>query len=1018
NTIREQEILATLIEICAQKTGYPKEALDPTMDLEADLGIDTVKQAEVFAIVRDRFAVPRIENLRLKDYPTLAAVARLLAGTVATGERPAGAPEPVSGTAVPATPGAGAPASGAGVRYLVPTLVPAPASPVPRSSSPVPPAFVFDARTRDPHELFLLAKRDPAALGAHLVVVTDLGGHGFAPRAGADPRQGLATGLAKALSRERSIAVTCLDVVDTDVSAALESETAAPPAPGEVREVAYCSGRRFTVDLVLRAPLGAPLPIGKGDVVVATGGAQGIAAECLKSVAPLGPRLVLLGRTALPVDLATLAALTDAELDAKRGEAARALGARGERATPVAVERAVAPWKKGREIARNVAELSRLGASVAYRPCDVADAGAVAEAVRGLGPIVGFVHAAGVEESKLLPEKDEGAWQRVVAPKFDGALHVVEAAPTLRWAVFFGSVAGRFGNAAQTDYAAANDALAKLAATLRSRGVDATCIDWTAWAETGMATRGSLLSVLSAAGVEPLTTAEGVAAFHALAGGPEAEVVVAKKLPWAGDAPRAGRMLSRVVERTERRIVAEADLDAAAPHLRDHAIDGIPVLAGVLTLESFVEAAAMLSPAGRLSFEDAQFHYAIKVHKDRAVVRIEAEREGAGIRCRAFTRSAAPAGVTPEFRLHAEAVLVPDGTGREWREWGRTGPEAAPWRLDKDAIYKVYFHGPTFRVLSSLDTLGEGSAKATLATGIHLPGPGYPAPALEACFQTLGAWGMAVAKKAALPHAIGRVRWSHPADIVAVEVADARFDGTHVRGDARGVDSEGRTALWVEDVALVAIGPAALPAPASPGPPLERFELAGRTIVAVPVPADPSSLLATLSDDERRRYATLAVEKRRAEYVAGAIALAAVGGRRGPDGRPEHASLSHAGGYAFAVAYDAARESVGIDAEPVVARDAAFLEEAFTEGERLWLSGPEDATRAWCVKEAVLKALGKGLTIDLHALAVRLGEPPTVDLSGDAKEAFWALAGRDLSIQESTFRDVRVALAEIAVGPR
>ncbi len=36
-------------------TGYPPELLDLDLDLEADLGVDTVKQAEVFAAVRERF---------------------------------------------------------------------------------------------------------------------------------------------------------------------------------------------------------------------------------------------------------------------------------------------------------------------------------------------------------------------------------------------------------------------------------------------------------------------------------------------------------------------------------------------------------------------------------------------------------------------------------------------------------------------------------------------------------------------------------------------------------------------------------------------------------------------------------------------------------------------------------------------------------------------------------------------------------------------------------------------------
>ena len=46
-------MLATVTDIVAEMTGYPADLLDPDLDLEADLGVDTVKQAEVFAAVRD-----------------------------------------------------------------------------------------------------------------------------------------------------------------------------------------------------------------------------------------------------------------------------------------------------------------------------------------------------------------------------------------------------------------------------------------------------------------------------------------------------------------------------------------------------------------------------------------------------------------------------------------------------------------------------------------------------------------------------------------------------------------------------------------------------------------------------------------------------------------------------------------------------------------------------------------------------------------------------------------------------
>ena len=61
-----------------EKTGYPEEMLDLDLDLEADLGVDTVKQAEMFAAMRATYNIPRDENMKLRDYPTLAHVIRFV----------------------------------------------------------------------------------------------------------------------------------------------------------------------------------------------------------------------------------------------------------------------------------------------------------------------------------------------------------------------------------------------------------------------------------------------------------------------------------------------------------------------------------------------------------------------------------------------------------------------------------------------------------------------------------------------------------------------------------------------------------------------------------------------------------------------------------------------------------------------------------------------------------------------------------------------------------------------------
>ncbi len=63
-----------VLEIVAEKTGYPPDMLEMDLDLEADLGVDTVKQAETFAAVREAYGIARQENLKLRDFPTLKHV--------------------------------------------------------------------------------------------------------------------------------------------------------------------------------------------------------------------------------------------------------------------------------------------------------------------------------------------------------------------------------------------------------------------------------------------------------------------------------------------------------------------------------------------------------------------------------------------------------------------------------------------------------------------------------------------------------------------------------------------------------------------------------------------------------------------------------------------------------------------------------------------------------------------------------------------------------------------------------
>ncbi|MCP5045028.1 MAG: beta-ketoacyl synthase, partial [bacterium] len=65
------DVEEVVVRIVAEKTDYPPDMLDLDLDLEADLGVDTVKQAEVFAEIRGHYDIPRDENLKLSEFPTL-----------------------------------------------------------------------------------------------------------------------------------------------------------------------------------------------------------------------------------------------------------------------------------------------------------------------------------------------------------------------------------------------------------------------------------------------------------------------------------------------------------------------------------------------------------------------------------------------------------------------------------------------------------------------------------------------------------------------------------------------------------------------------------------------------------------------------------------------------------------------------------------------------------------------------------------------------------------------------------
>jgi 4'-phosphopantetheinyl transferase len=153
-------------------------------------------------------------------------------------------------------------------------------------------------------------------------------------------------------------------------------------------------------------------------------------------------------------------------------------------------------------------------------------------------------------------------------------------------------------------------------------------------------------------------------------------------------------------------------------------------------------------------------------------------------------------------------------------------------------------------------------------------------------------------------------------------------------------------------------------------------------------------LAALLSDEERARAARFHFERNRREYVA-AHALKrlmlseAAGGRphdwcfaAEPGGKPFvagrtglHFNLSHCNGLvACAVSADV---PLGVDVEPLERRAPLDVaDHYFAPDERAWLFGLPDGEqsrgffRLWTMKEAFIKATGKGVAQGLHSFAI------------------------------------------------
>ncbi len=895
-------VRARVFALVTEKTGYDADMLDPDLDLEADLGIDTVKQAELIAAIRTEWDIPRDDGLKLQDYPTLAHIVRFVYAkrpdlAPADSAPPATATHASSSEVPSAPPSAAAPPASPAVSAspdLV-TSTPAPRrvpTPVLRPAVCLPTGVRLGAGSRVTivaskggpsetvanalrgllvargaeivapdaegpiHGVYWLRGLDPVDLRAldlagwrealrlrvkdlyalmraryeespFLVSAVALGGlHGYGPDGAQNPLGGGITGFTKTWARERPTALakavdfatgTPADVV----AAALLAETETDP--GAV-EIGRRDGRRWGIGLVETAAGPEVAGVLRPETVIMVTGAAGsivsaITADLARAAG--GGTFYLLDLTPEPAagdpDLARFAV----DREGLRKDLYDRLKAKGERATPAIVDKLLAGMERAQAARTAIDAVTAAGGKVRWFSGDLRDplaVGAAVEAARAAhGKVDVLLHAAGLEISRWLPDKKPEEFDLVFDVKADGWFNLVGSGLPFGVTLAFSSIAGRFGNGGQADYASANDLLCKLAAASPA-GTRGLAIDWTAWGGIGMATRGSIPKVLAAAGIEMLDPGVGLATIRRELTCGTGETVAAGRLGLLmaeRDSLDASAIPSRpMLDRVTAfglygGLRAEADLTPKdLPFLDHHRIEGTAVLPGVMGVEAFVEAARTFVPgATSWTVEDVQFLAPFKFYRNATrTVTVEAlaRRDSDGavvVDCRLLGHRVLHGHTEPEvtehFRGRVRFGAAPPPTSRKVPKVKRG--------VDAEAIYQVYFHGPAYQVLDRIGRVGEEAVALLPATLLDDGAAGTLATPrlLEAAFQAAGALQIAEAGTMGLPSVLRSATWTpsgEPGRAVFVRGGPEEFD-------AQVVDAAGTVVLTVTGYRTATLGP-------------------------------------------------------------------------------------------------------------------------------------------------------------------------------------------------------------------
>jgi acyl transferase domain-containing protein/NAD(P)-dependent dehydrogenase (short-subunit alcohol dehydrogenase family) len=527
-----------LLEVVADKTGYPEEMLNLDMNMDSDLGIDFIKRVEILSAFQEK--MPEAPTVNPEDLATLQTLQQIVDHMAACKSRD-------KNERVPETTGAVQEVNTI-YRSVVEVL---PLISTTRSSIPLEAGSLIlvsddgsdlpqkigaalekrklraeiiahDAPINDTAKgLIILAPENPEAdfnlfafqllqraadtlkragkdSASILLSVTRLGGaFGFEALSRSSPISGGLAGLLKTADKEwENVHCKALDIPANRSSVKLattivdEALTQGPLETG-IKDDGLCY-LSLNTSMVEDSALETN-PFGTDDVIIITGGARGVTAEVAVAMAQsFNTHLLLLGRSPLPSPEAKYLSGINEEAAIKKTIVAYHAG---EKLAPADVQEAYRKILANREITDNIKRMEDCGVGVLYQSVDVRDKSALSDAIKKarneLGNIAGIIHGAGVLADRLIEDKTMEQFQQVYSTKVDGLQAMLEICDKdkLKVIALFSSLTARLGRKGQVDYAMANEVLNKIAQQQERlrRDCRVLSVNWGPW-DGGMVT--------------------------------------------------------------------------------------------------------------------------------------------------------------------------------------------------------------------------------------------------------------------------------------------------------------------------------------------------------------------------------------------------------------------------------------------------------------------------------------------------------------------------------------------------